>query len=116
MDSLLDRTAVLERFDGDEDVIRKIAQLFLEEYPNLLQEIRNAIAQNDVEALRHSAHTLKGAASNFSPAAASEVFKLEQLGKCGTVAGAEAQLAVVERSLEMLVAELTAAFLASVQA
>lgn len=115
MDSLIDHVGVMDRFDHDQDIVREIAQLFLEDYPKLFAEVRQAIAQRDAAALQHSAHTLKGSVSNFSPAVAAAVFPLEVIGKSGTVTGAELQLAKIEGLLSALVVELTTSFIARVQ-
>lgn len=55
----------------------------------MLSEIREAIAQCDVEALEYAAHTLKGAVASFgarSSYAAAE--KLETMGREGKLDGA----------------------------
>ncbi len=108
MNRLMDLNAVLERFDGDREILQEVVQLFLEEYPGLMAEIHHAIGSRNAQALQHSAHTLKGSVSNFSPIVAAKVYELEKLGKGGTVEGALAFFAGAEQSMKDLSAELAA--------
>ena len=111
----MDLNAVLERFDGDRDVLQEVVQLYLDEYPSIIADVRKAIGSGDAAALQHSAHTLKGSVSNFSPVAAARVFELEKLGKSGTTNGAQAFLAAAEQTLKDLSAELAAFLVPSAQ-
>ena len=56
----LNSAVALERLGGDEELLREVARLFLEEYPVLLLEIRQAVAAQDAEALQRAAHSLMG--------------------------------------------------------
>jgi two-component system sensor histidine kinase/response regulator len=60
-----EQTAVLARAGGDLRLARRIVELFLESSPKLLEDIRQSIARGDRTGLARSAHTLKGALSNF---------------------------------------------------
>jgi HPt (histidine-containing phosphotransfer) domain-containing protein len=80
--SPLDRDAVLERVGGDESLLKEITEIFLSEYPMLLEEIREAIQRDDAAKLERSAHTLKGSVSNFGAAGATDAaYQLELLGR-----------------------------------
>jgi two-component system, sensor histidine kinase and response regulator len=63
---VLDFNRLLEQFDGDLELLHQISEIFLEELPNLLSQIHGAVKQRDCEALERSAHSLKGAAGNFT--------------------------------------------------
>lgn len=115
MERLMDLDGVLDRFDGDREVLQEVVQLFLEEYPTLMAEIRQAIGGRDPSGLEHSAHTLKGSVSNFSPIVASKFFELEKLGKRGTTEGAQPYFAAAEQALKDLSAELAAFLVPSAQ-
>jgi hypothetical protein len=39
---VIDRAVILDRVGGDEDLLREITAIFLEEYPALIEEIRTA--------------------------------------------------------------------------
>lgn len=78
----LNRELALERVGGDEELLREIAGLFLEDYPSLNQKIQQALASQDAHQLERAAHSLKGSVANFgSDQAYQAAFKLEQIGR-----------------------------------
>jgi HPt (histidine-containing phosphotransfer) domain-containing protein len=104
---LLDRSAALERIGGDQELLREIASLFLSEYPVLIQEIRVAIENGDVEGLERSAHSLKGSVANFEARSAVDAaFRLETIGRNGNLDRAGPALADLEAAFESLNPEL----------
>jgi HPt (histidine-containing phosphotransfer) domain-containing protein len=58
--------AALERVDGDVELLRELARLFLDECPQRIDEIRRAMTGRDAEGLQQAAHTLKGSVGNFA--------------------------------------------------
>ena|SRR5947209_6847436 len=79
---LLDRELALGRVGGDLELLKEIAVLFLETYPESLEELQTAALQNDAKALERSAHGLKGSVANFGAAPAVEAARcLEQMGR-----------------------------------
>ena len=90
-------------------MLREIAALFLDEYPRELEAMHQALASGDSKLLEHTAHGLKGSVANFYARAAVEAaFQLEQLGRAEKLDQAAPALAVLERTLETLHAELVA--------
>lgn len=78
----LNRALALERVGGDEELLREIAGLFLEDYPSLVSKIQGALAASDAHELERAAHSLKGSVANFgSEAAYQAAFDLEQIGR-----------------------------------
>jgi len=101
--------AALNRVDGDRELLREVADLFYEDAPRLLIEVRNAIQRGDGHALERSAHTLKGSVGNFGARTASEAaFTLEQMGRNGDFARATEVFAQLERQVTLLVPALEA--------
>lgn len=99
----LDREALLDRVGGDFELLQEVAALFLDEYPALVNHIRDAITSGDAVALEHSAHSLKGSISNFGAKPAHEAaFQLELAGKTGDLSRAPERLARLESSLDHL--------------
>lgn len=83
---VLDRAVALDRVGGDEELLAEVAQLFLEDYPNSMREIDEAVAKGDAKLLERAAHTLKGAASNFGANPVTETaFALEMAGRKGSL-------------------------------
>ena len=58
--------AALERMDGDVELMKELAGLFLGEWPQRMEEIGQAITQRDPARLQRAAHTLKGSVGNFA--------------------------------------------------
>ncbi len=80
----LDCAVALERLGGDEELLREVAGLFLDEYPVLMNEIRTAAASRDAEALQRAAHSMKGSVSYFgSDGVYQAAFLLEKKGRAG---------------------------------
>ena len=50
----LDCAVALERLGGDEELLREVAGLFLDEYPMLMNEIRKAAVSRDADALQRA--------------------------------------------------------------
>src|SRR4029077_5619069 len=64
-ESLVDWSVALQRVEGDRELLREIADVFLEESNKLLAEIRQALDSADAPRLRRAAHTLKGSMAHF---------------------------------------------------
>jgi signal transduction histidine kinase/DNA-binding response OmpR family regulator/HPt (histidine-containing phosphotransfer) domain-containing protein len=79
---LWDRTKALERVDGDEPLLRELVQIFLEESPKQLTEMRRAIESANLEAIERTAHSLKGELGYLGlPTAAQKAKDLERMGR-----------------------------------
>jgi CheY-like chemotaxis protein/HPt (histidine-containing phosphotransfer) domain-containing protein len=99
----LDPEVVLRRFDGDRELLREVAALFLKDAPDHLVEIRRAISQGDGPALERAAHTLKGSVGNFSADSAyGTAFALEQMGRAGDFTRALEALTELELQFSLL--------------
>jgi two-component system sensor histidine kinase/response regulator len=92
---------ILARFDGDIELVRELAGIFIDECPNYLAAIREAVLSANPKALEHSSHTLKGSLGNFSTKDAHAfALQLETLGRSGSVDGAAEILQKLEEQLE----------------
>ncbi len=60
------RDALLARCDGDEVLLREIAEIFLQESPRTLKNIRESLRRHDRPSLSALAHGLKGSVGNFT--------------------------------------------------
>jgi two-component system sensor histidine kinase/response regulator len=101
-----DRAALLERVEGDEELLAEMIQLYVEDAPRALITMRSALKQGDLHAVERAAHSVKGSSASLAAKTAAEAaLRLEQDAKRGDVAGAEASLASLESALgELLVA------------
>ena len=104
----LEETQILARFDGDLELARELARMFIEECPKYLNDMHEAVRAGDAHALQHSAHTFKGSVGNFSTVGAHEsALKLEMLGKSGDLAGASEILNLLQEQLAQFTQILT---------
>lgn len=101
--SVFDRAAALDRVGGDLELLVELAGMFMEDCPQLLAEIENAVRNGDSDALRQSAHTLKGAVGNFSAQGVYDAaYALEQIGRSGDLNDAAGAYKVLKQELERL--------------
>jgi histidine phosphotransfer protein HptB len=100
-----DKTEALERLGGDEDLLRELCGIFLEESPKLVQKLRHALAESNANALMRAAHSLKGELGYLGAAAASrasralEEMGLKDMGKDQNLSRAAELLVLLEREL-----------------
>ncbi|MBD3181039.1 MEKHLA domain-containing protein [Candidatus Poribacteria bacterium] len=100
---IFDISEALDRAGDDEELLLTVTEIFLEEKPNMLSDIRKAIDQNDGEGLRHAAHTLKGSAGNISAKGVSQAaLVLENMGRENDFGEAEDAYAKLESELKKL--------------
>jgi PAS domain S-box-containing protein len=78
----VDREELLQAFDGDWSFFTEVVEIFLSDYPRMLNDIREAFEKRDSDTLMRSAHSLKGMLRNFQAEDAADVaFQLEKKGK-----------------------------------
>jgi two-component system, sensor histidine kinase and response regulator len=105
----VDREVALSRVGGDTELLSEIAGLFLDDYPNLLNELKAGAARGDAKTIERAAHGLKGSVSNFGARAAVEAaFALENMGRQDQLSGVEAGIRSLEQALGALRPELEA--------
>ena len=92
--SPINREMILDRVGGDEELLREITSIFLEEYPALIGEIQAAVVSGDLKRLERAAHSLKGSVANFGAQTATDAaYRLETIGRKGQVDQASDALA-----------------------
>ncbi len=97
------KSEVLDRLGEDEDLLRELCGIFLNESAKLLEKLRQAIADGEAEAVMRAAHSLKGEVSYLSaPAATEAARRLEDMGHKHDIARAPEAFALLERELECL--------------
>jgi signal transduction histidine kinase/HPt (histidine-containing phosphotransfer) domain-containing protein len=102
-----DRESALAVAGGDAQLLKELAELFLQEYPRLIADLRTAVRERDAKKLNAGAHALKGAVANFGARAAVEAaLWLEARGRAGEMEGIDDGLASLERILAPLLLEL----------
>jgi CheY-like chemotaxis protein len=102
-DPVFDVVAVLDSLDGDSELLREIAVIFLAQSPKHMEKIREAVSRADAKALESAAHALKGTAANLlAEGVVQAASKMEEIARAGSVAGAKEAFATLEVELGKL--------------
>lgn len=105
----LDEAVALSRVGGDFELLREVVGLFLDDYPQALDKIREAVTAGDQANLERQAHSLKGSVSTFGAKEAFEAaLSLEKQGRNGDLTSAAEGLSRLEQALSALRPELEA--------
>ena len=107
---VINETELLERLEGDEELLHDLIDTFLAESGALLGQVLDAVARQDGAALYRTAHQLKGTVSIFGCQEATQsALALETMGReqnldesQGAAARLEEDIAALERSLVCL--------------
>ena len=104
---VLDRELAMTRVGGDAELLKELGDLFLEEYPRLMGELRAAFDQRDAKQVERTAHGLKGSVANFgAKPAVDAAFQIEQLGHSGKLDSVADLLRTLDLALLALHGEL----------
>ncbi len=104
---ILDREALLERVNGDTELLAEVTDMFARDSGRLIAEAKQAAARSDSAAFRYALHTLRGMLGNLSACAAEDAAgRLHALDPADDPDGIETAAAVLEREIEFLRAEL----------
>jgi len=97
------RTEALNRIGGDEELLRDLCHIFLEESPKLLHKLHEAVAAGDADGVMRAAHSLKGEAGYLGAVATSQAARqLEEMGHNKDLSRASDTLAALKREVASL--------------
>jgi signal transduction histidine kinase/DNA-binding response OmpR family regulator/HPt (histidine-containing phosphotransfer) domain-containing protein len=103
----IDLVSALSAVDGDRALLREVIEVFRQDYPGRVEELRGAIAHGAAQPMARAAHSLKGALGIFGRTVAYDLaYKLETLGRAGHLVGAPAVLQMLEQELVRINAAL----------
>lgn len=101
--AILDVEGTLSRFGGDRQLFREIIEFFLEDSPPLLSELRRAVEASNSQAVRSTAHALKGLAAGCGGVrAANAAQRVENAGAEGDLEDIDALVDALEGEIELL--------------
>ena len=97
----------LRQLDGSGDLLKELVAAFLDDAPQRMQELEQALAANDADIAHRASHTLKGSCSNFGLTELHEAaLVVMRPAKAGDLASASAAMpalrAAYDRALEAL--------------
>ncbi|MBU0987452.1 MAG: response regulator, partial [Proteobacteria bacterium] len=85
-----DKQSLLEAFEHDWSFFKDIVEMFVSDYPAMLDSIIAAVKAKDADTLQQTAHSLKGMLRNFqADAAAEKALSLENMARHGKFEGGE---------------------------
>ncbi len=97
------KAETIENLGGDEELLRELVEIFVDQSPKLLNKLRDAISSFDAEGVMRAAHSIKGELSCLGAAAAAETAQeLETMGSKKEMAGASEMFTSLERELKAL--------------
>jgi two-component system, sensor histidine kinase and response regulator len=100
-DTAKSRAALLERFDGERELMDEMIAVFTDNVPRQLEGLDAAIAATDATALEHAAHNLKGAVGVFGQGPLFRaVQELEDMGRGGSLAQVAGPRQRVEQEMQ----------------
>ena len=87
---VIDLKDFLDRVQDDKDLMLELFDIFMSDYQEKRQSLKEAVAKKDYEQMKSLAHSLKGASGNISAKALRAIFiRLEEIGKANSLAGIE---------------------------
>lgn len=87
----------------DSAFLSELIDVFLNDTPELIQQMHTGLSAGDIELVRRAAHSLKSNSASFGANRLTEASrKLEMTAKDGTLDGAVPQLAAVEAEYAQL--------------
>jgi len=98
-----DPESLWKRVDGDLALLCELVELFAAEVPPMLARIEAAIKNGSASELEKASHKIKGSVLQFSAhSAAAVALELEESGRLGSIAGAEALLIKLRAEIDVL--------------
>jgi HPt (histidine-containing phosphotransfer) domain-containing protein len=100
----LDHAELVERLGGDREAAGELVGLFLQEWPQMVERVRESVTAGSASELYFAAHALKGMVANFNEGEAMQAAReLEAIGRAGTVTPqAAALVAALDRHMSRL--------------
>jgi len=100
---VFDRAQAMEATGDDEELLKEIIGIFVEDCPRMIEELSAAIDAQDPETARRAAHTLKGSVSVLGARALAAAAKeAEDHARTGDLEAAATALARVEEEAARL--------------
>jgi PAS domain S-box-containing protein len=100
---VFDKTGSLSLLGGDEELLKEILALYLEDAPRQIDALKEAIEKGDAAFVQRHAHTLKGSSGNVGAVLMQEVaYEMEKAGKAGNFHRAASLLEKMEKEFDDL--------------
>jgi len=101
--AVIDRAEALERVGGDLELLCELIEVFLQDYPRMIEEVIEGLCAADVLKVKRGAHSIKGAVGILGGKAAFEcALRLETMARQGDLSQAESAWLALREALEQL--------------
>ncbi len=101
--TIYDRSALRMRLLGDEGLLEALQDAFLEEVPQLIEKLRNALVADAPVTAGLNAHTIKRASANVGAEALHElVLAVEQAGQEGDLGSVQGVMADIDTQFDLV--------------
>ncbi|MFC1490465.1 Hpt domain-containing protein [Candidatus Latescibacterota bacterium] len=98
---IFDRSDLLERLGDDEEFCKEIIELFIDDTPNQIKELKIALEKKDASTVHRRSHAIKGSSANTSALSMQEVAsQMETAGKNNNLDSVAALLFKFEEEFE----------------
>ncbi len=103
----MDLSIALAHVEDDRQLLGELATIFVQDCPNLMNEVRKSIAVQDCPGLERAAHTWKGRFACFGIRYACEqAADLERMGRTKNLAGAQEAFDVLDSEMKTILPEI----------
>ena len=104
---VFDLDAVLEMVDGEVELVQQLAQMLIDDLPDLSVQLRLGVAGNDVESVKQLTHRLKSSVGNLGGRRSqAAVRELELAARSGDLSNAAPLLAQCQHELSEFQSQL----------
>jgi CheY-like chemotaxis protein/HPt (histidine-containing phosphotransfer) domain-containing protein len=96
--AIFDHRALRQQIDDNRELLGELLATFLEDTPQRIQSLEEAISRRDVPAIRYQGHALKGTSGTMRASALQQISsQMEQAGERGDLARAREILEAIRR-------------------
>jgi histidine phosphotransfer protein HptB len=104
----VDKRAVLERIDNDQELFLEICAIFKNDGPQLVRKLRDALDAGEIVAAIRHAHSLRSSSANIGASELSELaHQAELAGIQGDAGLIRALLPIIDAMLLEVIAEIS---------
>jgi len=100
---VLDLEKASEQMGGDEELLKEVLQIFIDDVPRKLYELHEACNKQDRERIKRAAHSIKGASANVAADRVRAVaFEIEKMVDEADLNDIRNRLEILEHEMQKL--------------
>jgi len=102
-----DQKCFYDLISGDQELFFNLVELFEQDYPSVLKELKSAIATGNLQKIEQTSHRLKGNLRNFyADQAAKLALEIEEASREAQIEGLEKKAQELEAQIHSVQSEL----------